>query len=131
MQSHDYSRTCRLATSNAAQTLAAPFSTIGEALFAVVELADREDEPCLMCGSAPEEPERWARGTKPMPISEPTPQIIETCEPDLIFTASASPLQRGEPTGQPAQKNIIMVALGALLMAVGAHYIFASLGLRR
>jgi hypothetical protein len=63
-----------------------------------------------------------------MPISEPAPQIIEMCEPDMIFTTSAAPLQRGQAL---PQRNIIMVALGAILMAAGSHYIFASLGIRR
>lgn len=117
--------------STASKSLAAPFSTIGEALFAAVELANRSDEPCLMCGLAPEEPERWARGTRPMPVSEPVPQAIEMCEPDLIFTTSAAPLQRTDSQAETSQRNIIVVALGAILMAIGAHYIFTSLGIRR
>lgn len=131
MQSHHFGRTCRLVESNAAKSLAVSFSSIGDALFAAIEMADRADEPCLMCGVAPEEPERWARGTQPMPISEPVVGRSELCEPDMIFTASATPLRRVEPVGDPAQRNVILVALGAILMALGAHYIFTSLGVRR
>ena len=84
-----------------------------------------------MCGLAAEEPERGARGTTPIPISLPSPTVAPACEPDMIFTTSAAPLQRTQGKSAPAQRNVIVVALGALLMAIGAHYIFTSLGLRR
>jgi hypothetical protein len=66
-----------------------------------------------------------------MPVSEPVAGRSELCEPDMIFAASVTPVRRVTPVVEPAQRNVILVALGAILMALGAHYIFTSLGVRR
>ncbi|MCP4446832.1 MAG: hypothetical protein GY811_16010 [Myxococcales bacterium] len=105
------------------------FSTIEQALFAAIELADRSEGPCLMCGLHREEPRRWVRGTQPMPIVKPKIQERETCEPDLIFTSPISAVAT-RPPAKVEHKSALMVALGTTLMVAGAHYVLASLGLR-
>ncbi len=184
MQSHEIERTCRVVEPSAGhRDLSESFSSIEKALFAAAELAARQDEPCIVCGLAPEEPERWARGTQPVPVavttraldaiesapeldepdaqdilfeaevlatSEPEPAILleadvvaepleplepippvprELCEPDMIISADFRMAAQSKPV--EGKRNPLIVALGAVLMAVGAHYIFTSLGIRR
>lgn len=136
MQSQDFGRTYKAVEPS--RSLATSFSSIEQALFAALEVADRDDKPCIVCGLASAEPARWARGTSPVPIAEPlallSPKVStvsvlrELCEPDMIFRAQP-PLASSAPSAH--ERSTIMVALGAILMAAGAHYIFSSLGIRR
>ncbi len=122
MQSQATDLSCMTPTSEVAEETT--YTSIEQALFAAVELAN-DNEPCCptcgtdMCGSADDDA-RMARGTEQIAVAKPDYELLEIIRPDIDLPA--------EPE---ASEGRLSFAVGALLMAAGAHMLLISLNLQQ